>query len=111
MLKAFRPPSGEASPPRRVMRKAGAVAPCHDSIIAKGIARGLTRDAALDRPLESFVVEGVKTNTPFVLAVLSDESIRVGCISTSPAARVLARADKHVRDRTRAPAHNGNPYR
>jgi acetyl-CoA carboxylase biotin carboxylase subunit len=91
----FRPPVGEGIRVETGYAEGGAVTPFYDPLIAKVIARGTTRDAALDRlsvALENFAVEGVKTNIPFVLSVLSDEAFRSGKVHTSLATDVLTRA-------------------
>ena len=66
-------------------------------MIAKVIAHGSTRDDALDRlagALGDFVIDGVKTNIPFVLALLSDGEFRAGRVHTSLTADVLARVGR-----------------
>lgn len=98
-LKVFRPPAGEGIRVETGYAEGGAVTPFYDPMIAKVIAHGPTRDVALDRlagALGDFAVEGVKTNIPFVLAVLSDEAFRAGRVHTSLAADVLARTDKRA---------------
>lgn len=98
-LKVFRPPTGEGIRVETGYAEGGTVTPFYDPMIAKVIARGATRDIALDRlgaALGNFAVEGVKTNIPFVHAVLSDEGFRAGRVHTSLAAEVVARAENRV---------------
>ncbi len=57
------------------------IPPYYDSLLAKLICRGRTRDEALGRmirALEEFVVEGVKTTIPFHRAVMADEAFQRG---------------------------------
>jgi len=62
------------------------VPPYYDSMIAKVIAHGNTRGEAIlrmRRALESFVVEGIKTNVPLQQRIVADEDFVRGRISTS----------------------------
>lgn len=98
-LKVFRPPSGEGIRIETGYAEGGTVTPFYDPMLAKVIAHGSSRDVALDRlilALDNFAVEGVKTNIPFVLAVLADESFRAGLVHTSLSAEVLARTAKRA---------------
>ncbi len=93
-LKVFRPPSGAGIRVETGYAEGGSVTPFYDPMIAKVIARGATRDQALDTlavALENFVIEGVKTNIPFVLALLADDEFRSGRVHTSTTNDVLAR--------------------
>ena len=61
------------------------VSPHYDSLIAKLIVRGNTRaDCILrmKRALESFVIEGIKTNIPMHLMIMDDPDFRAGNLST-----------------------------
>lgn len=61
------------------------VPPTYDSLIAKLIVWGVTREEALARgarALNEFKVEGIKTTIPFHLKVLENESFRVGEVYT-----------------------------
>jgi len=61
------------------------VSPHYDSLIAKLIVRGPTRaDCVLRmrRALESFIVEGIKTNIPMHLRIMDDEDFKAGDLST-----------------------------
>ena len=98
-LTVFRPPTGEGIRVETGYAEGGAVTPFYDPMIAKVIARGATRDIALDRlaaALADFEVRGVKTNIPFVQAVLLDEGFRAGQVHTSLAAEVVARGEKRA---------------
>ena len=62
-----------------------AVTMFYDPMLAKLIAWGETRAAAIERALaaaEAFVVEGVKTNLPLHKEILRDEVFRAGVVST-----------------------------
>jgi acetyl-CoA carboxylase biotin carboxylase subunit len=71
------------------------VTPYYDPMIAKVIAHGRDRAEAiarLDAALADCKVRGVKTNIPFVRAVLASESFRAGAVHTGLAAEVLREA-------------------
>jgi acetyl-CoA carboxylase biotin carboxylase subunit len=61
------------------------VPPYYDSMIAKLIVQGATREEALKRmqiALESFVVEGVKTTMPFLARVMQHPAFQAGAVHT-----------------------------
>ncbi|MCL5021509.1 MAG: acetyl-CoA carboxylase biotin carboxylase subunit [Bacteroidetes bacterium] len=61
------------------------IPPYYDSLIAKQIAFGATREECIDRmyrALEEFVVEGVATTIPFHLKVMKDARFRKGEFDT-----------------------------
>jgi len=61
------------------------VPPYYDSMIAKLVAHGNTRGEAIlrmRRALESFVVEGIRTNVPLQQRIVSDEDFVRGRLST-----------------------------
>jgi acetyl-CoA carboxylase, biotin carboxylase subunit len=62
------------------------VSPYYDSMIAKLIVRARTRDEAItkmERALDEFIVEGIKTTIPFHQALMRDEGFRSGDFNTS----------------------------
>jgi acetyl-CoA carboxylase biotin carboxylase subunit len=62
------------------------IPPYYDSMIAKVIAHGNTRGEAIlrmRRALESFVVEGIKTNVKLQQRILTDEDFVRGRLSTA----------------------------
>ena len=66
----------------------------YDSLIAKIITKGKTRDEAISRMtrvLEEFIVEGIKTTIPFHLAVIRHEGFRKGEIDTGFLDRMYAK--------------------
>ncbi|MEZ4255275.1 MAG: hypothetical protein R3A78_06085 [Polyangiales bacterium] len=61
------------------------IPPNYDSLIAKFIAFGDTRDQAADRmigALESAVVDGIKTTIPMHIAILRSKAFRAGDYNT-----------------------------
>ncbi len=61
------------------------IPPHYDSMIAKLIVRGHTRERAIRkmlRALDEFVIEGVKTTVPFHQQLLRDERFRAGDFDT-----------------------------
>jgi acetyl-CoA carboxylase, biotin carboxylase subunit len=71
------------------------VPPNYDSMIAKVIAYGRDRTHALDRmqaALRQFVVEGIRTNIPLHLEILSDPDFRIGAVDTGFLERRMAAA-------------------
>jgi len=70
------------------------VPPYYDSMIAKLIAHGNTRGEAIlrmRRALESFVVEGIRTNIPLHQRILAEEDFVRGRLSTGFMERFLPR--------------------
>ena len=62
------------------------IPPNYDSMIAKLIVHGRTRDEACDRmkrALEEFVIEGIKTTIPFHIALMDDPTFRTGKFTTA----------------------------
>ncbi len=62
------------------------VSPYYDSLIAKVICRAKTRDEAIakmDRALNEFVIEGVKSTVPFHIQLMRDENFKSGNFTTS----------------------------
>ncbi len=69
------------------------VPPFYDSLLAKLIVSGKTRDEALVRAryaLRSFVIEGVSTTIPFLAELVQDEAFQQGEIDTHFVERFLA---------------------
>ncbi|MCP8970349.1 acetyl-CoA carboxylase biotin carboxylase subunit [Ectobacillus ponti] len=70
------------------------ITPFYDPMIAKVIAHGPTREAAissLQLALQETKVEGIKTNIPMLLRVLEDDVFRSGIYTTSFVAQQLAK--------------------
>jgi acetyl-CoA carboxylase biotin carboxylase subunit len=73
------------------------VPPFYDSMIAKVIAHGNTRGEAIlrmRRALESFVVEGIRTNVPLQQRIVTDEDFVRGRLSTKFMERFLPAVKK-----------------
>ena len=76
-----RPPAGEGIRVDTHLRDGSVVPPHYDSLVAKLIAWGDTRDAALDRlrtALDQFLVEGIATNMPLHALLLADAGFTAG---------------------------------
>jgi acetyl-CoA carboxylase biotin carboxylase subunit len=61
------------------------VTPFYDSMIAKLISKGNNRTEAISRmrrALESFIIEGIKTNIPLQLRIISDPDFASGSFDT-----------------------------
>jgi acetyl-CoA carboxylase biotin carboxylase subunit len=61
------------------------VTPYYDSLIAKLITYGQTRDEALSRmagALEEFIIEGIKTTIPLYTKIVEEASFRNGDLHT-----------------------------
>ena len=62
------------------------VPPYYDSLLAKVICRAKTRDAAIakmDRALNEFIIEGIKTTVPFQIQMMRNEDFKAGNFTTS----------------------------
>jgi acetyl-CoA carboxylase biotin carboxylase subunit len=62
------------------------VPPYYDSLIAKLICRAQTRDeciAKMQRALDEFIVEGIKTTVPFHIKLMRDPQFRAGNFTTA----------------------------
>jgi len=73
------------------------VPPHYDSLIAKLIAHGRTRDEAIarmQRALDFFVIEGIRTTIPVHREILRDPVFRAGRLSTRFMEGFQARRDK-----------------
>ena len=67
------------------LRAGDKIPPTYDSLMAKLIVWGDTRDEAIargKRALSEFVIEGVATTIPFHLAVLENEAFKAGKVYT-----------------------------
>ena len=81
----FHPPGGPGIRLDTACYAEAVVPPYYDSMIAKVVARGNTRGEAIlrmRRALESFVVEGIKTNIPLQQKILAEEDFVRGRVST-----------------------------
>jgi len=97
----FHPPGGPGIRLDTACYAEAVVPPYYDSMIAKVIACGNTRGEAIlrmRRALESFVVEGIKTNLPLQQKILREEDFVRGRISTSFMERFLKPAPAPTTD-------------
>ncbi len=84
-IKTWRPPEGEGVRLDAGYGEGDTVTPYYDPMIAKLIVSGATRDEAIQRSiraLQSFTVEGIKTNIPLHLRILESPAFREGRIDT-----------------------------
>ena len=91
-LDVFRPPSDVRV--ETGYREGQSVTPFYDPLLAKVIAHGSDRTAAIGRllqALDDFTVEGVKTNIPALVQILRSEEFATGRIDTGLATDVVSR--------------------
>jgi acetyl-CoA carboxylase biotin carboxylase subunit len=65
-------------------------------LLAKLIAHGPTRDAALSRmrrALDEFVIGGIRTNVELHRRILDDAEVRAGTMTTRTVERVIKKLD------------------
>jgi len=89
----FHPPGGPGIRVDTHCHAEAVVPPFYDSMIAKVVARGNTRGEAIlrmRRALESFVVEGIRTNIPLQQRIVSEEDFVRGRINTGFMERFMA---------------------
>lgn len=75
------------------------IPPYYDSMIAKVMAFGKTRELALDRmdrALGEYLVRGIKTNIPFVRAIIRDPIFREGKATTKYIEEFIKRVPKDL---------------
>jgi acetyl-CoA carboxylase biotin carboxylase subunit len=85
-ITTFHPPGGPGIRLDTACYAEAVIPPYYDSMIAKVIARGNSRGEAIlrmRRALDSFVIEGIKTNLPLQQRILNEEDFVRGRISTS----------------------------
>jgi acetyl-CoA carboxylase biotin carboxylase subunit len=85
-ITTFHPPGGPGIRLDTACYAEAVISPYYDSMIAKVIARGNTRGEAIlrmRRALESFVVEGIKTNLPLQQRIVSEEDYVRGRFTTA----------------------------
>lgn len=96
-LDVFRPPTGDGIRVDTGFAEGGTVTPYYDPMIAKVIVHGDDRQGAIDKlseALDEFTIEGIKTNIPFILAALNNESFMSGAVHTGLAEQVVATMKK-----------------
>ncbi len=88
----LRLPAGEGIRVDTAVQRGSVVPPYYDSLVAKLIAWGPDRQAALDRlagALDRFVVEGVPTTIPLHRRLVADAELRAGGVDTGWLGRLL----------------------
>jgi acetyl-CoA carboxylase biotin carboxylase subunit len=94
-ITTFHPPGGPGIRLDTAAYAEAVVPPYYDSMIAKVVARGNTRGEAIlrmRRALESFVIEGIRTNVSLQQRIVTDEDFVRGRLSTGFMERLLAPA-------------------
>jgi acetyl-CoA carboxylase biotin carboxylase subunit len=84
-ITAFNPPGGLGVRVETAAYTQYVIPPYYDSMIAKLIVHADTRDEAImrmQRALDEFIIEGVKTTIPMHKKILSDPDFQKGDIST-----------------------------
>lgn len=67
------------------VRSGYTVSPHYDSMLSKVITMGRDRDEAIirmNRALQEFYIEGIKTNIPLLIVIMKDTDFNIGNIST-----------------------------
>ncbi|RMH36459.1 MAG: acetyl-CoA carboxylase biotin carboxylase subunit [Nitrospirae bacterium] len=93
MVTAFHLPGGPGIRVDSALDGAGAVHPYYDSLIAKLIGHGRTREEAVlrvRRALDELVIEGIKTTIPLHRTILDHADFRKGQVSTRFLERLLS---------------------
>ncbi|HEV1993718.1 MAG TPA: acetyl-CoA carboxylase biotin carboxylase subunit [Candidatus Acidoferrum sp.] len=96
-LTAFYVPGGKGVRVDTAMHSDASIPPYYDSLVAKLIVLGADRRHALlrmQRALEMFIVEGVKTTLPLHRRILADADFQAGRIDTGFLDRLLPAAGK-----------------
>jgi acetyl-CoA carboxylase biotin carboxylase subunit len=91
-IHTFHPPGGPGIRLDTALHAEAVVSPYYDSMIAKVIAHGNTRGEAIlrmRRALESFFVEGIRTNLPLQRKIVGEEDFVRGRFSTAFMERFL----------------------
>ena len=84
-ITAYHPPGGPGVRVDTHIYQGCVIPPYYDSLIAKLIVHGLTREEALGRmgqALDSFIVEGVTTTIPFLRTVIDHPDFVAGAVDT-----------------------------
>jgi len=93
-ITAFNVPGGNGIRVDTAQYAEGVVPPYYDSLIAKLIVHGDTREEAMDRmqrALGQFIVQGIDTSIPLHQAIFADEDFRKGEFDTKFMERFLAK--------------------
>jgi acetyl-CoA carboxylase biotin carboxylase subunit len=92
-IHTFHPPGGPGVRLDTHVYAGYTVPPFYDSLLAKLIVSGNTRDEAIVRArhvLDQFIIEGVPTTIPFLRRIVDDEAFVRGDVDTGFVARMMA---------------------
>jgi acetyl-CoA carboxylase biotin carboxylase subunit len=81
----WKPPTGEGVRVDSAVVEGSVIPPYYDSMIAKLIVHGRTRDEAIDRlaaALDRYVIEGIPTNIPLLRFIVAHPDYRANRIDT-----------------------------
>jgi acetyl-CoA carboxylase biotin carboxylase subunit len=93
-LAVFRPPKMVGVRVDTGYQAGQTVTPFYDPLLAKVIGSGTTREQAIGRVLvglRAFEIQGVDTNIPLLLRILSDDEFIAGQVDTGFLSRLMAR--------------------
>lgn len=99
LLEVFRLSAGPGIRIETGYAEGNRISPYYDPMIAKVIAHGANRRQAIARLSEALsdsVVEGIKTNIPFLVAALQDNDFQEGKIHTQLADDIVKRQTVHA---------------
>jgi len=98
-IDTFHPPGGPGVRVDTHVYAGYTVPPYYDSLLAKLICQGRTRDEAIRRmqmSLESFIIEGVTTTAPFLSRVMQHPRFIAGDVDTKFLERETSLFKEHV---------------
>ena len=84
-ITTFHPPGGPGVRVDTHIYSGYTVPPFYDSLIAKLVVHGRSREEALTRmrhALDSFIIEGITTNIPFLQRIIDHPDFRAGTVDT-----------------------------
>jgi acetyl-CoA carboxylase, biotin carboxylase subunit len=97
LIHAFSTPGGPGVRVDTFAHSECTISPYYDSLVAKIMAHGRTRDEAIARmrrTLEMTVVEGIQTTIPLHIKIMADPDFQAGRLSTAFMARFQAEQQK-----------------
>jgi acetyl-CoA carboxylase biotin carboxylase subunit len=97
VIRTFHPPGGPGVRLDTHVYAGYKVPPHYDSLLAKLIVSGNTRDEAIIRArhvLDQFIIEGIPTTLPFLRKIVDDDAFVRGELDTSFVARLMEREGK-----------------
>jgi acetyl-CoA carboxylase biotin carboxylase subunit len=97
VIRTFHPPGGPGVRLDTHVYAGYKVPPNYDSLLAKLIVSGNTRDEAIVRArhvLDQFIIEGIPTTIPFLRKIVDDEAFVRGELDTGFVARMMAEEGK-----------------